>query len=67
MKCPCEKCISYAICNAVLKEMEDPDVVTLSSDANCISLRNYLCNGRSMSTVRKTRVLFNLPPRKWVI
>ena len=64
MKCPCEECISYAICNARLKEMEEPDVVKLSSRVNCVSLRSYVCDGTSMSTIRKTRVLYNLPPRK---
>jgi hypothetical protein len=63
-KCPCKGCISYAICNTKLKEMERPDVVKLSERAKCFDLRDYLYDAPSMLPIRKTRVLFNLSPIK---
>jgi hypothetical protein len=66
MKCPCKECISYAICNAKLKAMEEPDVVKLSVRVKCNSLMDYIYVP-TMHTIRKTRVLFNLPPTKGIL
>ena len=42
MKCPCEECISYAICNSMVKAMNTPDVCQLSIYKNCPDLKVYL-------------------------
>jgi hypothetical protein len=41
-KCPCEECISFAICNARIKEMEDPDVTRFSFNVDCDLLLDYI-------------------------
>jgi len=42
MKCPCEKCISFAICNSIIKDMKVPDVSGLSLDKDCCALKDFL-------------------------
>ena len=42
MKCPCEECISFAICNSIIKDMEVPDVSHLSLDKDCYELKDFL-------------------------
>lgn len=66
MKCPCEQCISYAICNAKLKEMSIPEICTLTKEINCEALKDYIklldqLNVR-YDRIDHTRTLFNLKP-----
>jgi hypothetical protein len=42
MKCPCEECISLAICNAKLKAMVRPEICVLSKVINCNELNKYI-------------------------
>ena len=42
MKCPCKKCISFAICNSIIKDMKVPDVSRLSLDKDCYALKDFL-------------------------
>ena len=42
MKCPCEGCISFAICNSIIKDMKVPDVSWLSLDKDCYALKDFL-------------------------
>ncbi len=63
MKCPCEQCISFAICNAQINSMNIPDVTRHSMDRECESLMQYIrANTRSDngSLVDNTRRLFGL-------
>jgi len=64
MKCPCKGCISYAICNARLKGMDNPDVVKLAFRAGCVNLRSYVQGGHGMANIRTTRLLYGLSPYK---
>ncbi len=41
--CPCVGCVSFAICNSILKAMYTPDITTFSqSNRDCRDLRNFL-------------------------
>ena len=41
--CPCVGCVSFAICNSILKAMWTPDITTFSQkDRNCKDLRDFL-------------------------
>ena len=66
MKCPCEKCICFAICNVRLKEMISPEICQLSQQVECDALKDYI-NLRSRMhknyiRIDYTRGLFNLEP-----
>jgi hypothetical protein len=63
MKCPCEQCISFAICYAKIRELEIPDVVKYSAKRGCRDLRNYVY-GMVKGRVAITRLLFGLPKKK---
>ena len=62
-KCPCEQCISYAICYARIREIEIPDVVMYSGRRKCTDLRDYLFS-KEKDRVMKTRIVFGLPKIK---
>ena len=62
-KCPCEQCISYAICNAQVNSMNIPDVTGYSIERNCEALMQYIkvntrCDNGAL--VDNTRRLFGL-------
>ena len=42
MKCPCEECISLALCNAKLKAKKPQNVSSLPGLVNCSVLHKYL-------------------------
>ena len=42
MKCPCEECISFAICNIEVKGMKPIDVISLALHKNCLALYEFL-------------------------
>jgi len=42
MKCPCEECISFAICNNTIKDMPKPKVKALATVRQCYDLLYYL-------------------------
>ena len=41
-KCPCIECISLAICNAKIKQMDEPDVTRFLTKKKCEDLSTYL-------------------------
>lgn len=41
-KCPCKKCITYAICRVRVREMVNPNVSQLSHISDCQLLKRYL-------------------------
>ena len=41
-KCPCEECISYAICNSIINDMSSPKVRRLVDARDCFDLFHYL-------------------------
>ena len=45
MKCPCEQCISFAICNSIIRDKEVPDVSQHSLDKDCYELQQFLGMG----------------------
>jgi hypothetical protein len=45
MKCPCKECISYAICNSIIRNKEIPDVSQHSLNRNCDDLQHFLGMG----------------------
>lgn len=74
-KCPCKECISFALCNARLKERlnerETPSYLTalhilvLPKLVNCLELQEYLSlkvgsSNRDIERLCKTRDAFNL-------
>ena len=62
MKCPCEECISFAICNSVMKEIMDISHLTIERD--CIILRRYIQEKDSdlyYEKINAARKLYNLP------
>lgn len=42
MKCPCEECISLAICNGIIKSMENPDITRFTIKKKCRDLTDFL-------------------------
>ena len=42
MKCPCEECISFAICKIEVNSMETPDVTQHSMARQCETLMQYI-------------------------
>jgi hypothetical protein len=66
---PCKQCISYAICNARIKQMKKPDVTRFSEDTNCIYLQDYIRLNEPREEyslfncyeIDKARKFFNLP------
>jgi len=69
LNCPCEECISFAICYArIREEFNIPDVVQYSKRRRCKDLRAYLFRSRSSGDTKdnipKTRLLFGLPEKK---
>ena len=69
-KCPCKQCISFAICNSMIKEMVIPDITNHSVFKDCSDLHNYIgANNKDAihtDTHRKeiniTRKIFGVPP-----
>jgi len=67
-KCPCEKCISLAICNNIIRDMPKPEVTRHSERRQCCDLQEYLGvdeeNRRPLyqDQINTTRKLFGLPP-----
>lgn len=62
-KCPCEQCISFAICNAQINSMNIPDVTRHSIERNCEILMEYIkadTRHDNGPLVDKTRKLFGL-------
>ncbi len=62
MKCPCEQCISFAICNSIMKKIED--VTHLSIEKNCSSLSKYVReadNAMYYKKINVARKLYKLP------
>ena len=53
MKCPCEECISLAICNNTIKDMPEPKVRTLAIVRQCHDLFCYLNYEDHMKTPGK--------------
>ena len=48
MKCPCDGCISYAICNAIIKNVTtgvQPSVISLAGEKDCQDLINFISTG----------------------
>ncbi len=45
-KCPCEQCISFAICKVQINDMNMPDVTQFSIARDCETLIEYI-RGRS--------------------
>jgi len=76
IKCPCEECISFAICNAKIKSMHTPDISNFSSMIDCEILSEYIDakplyyvsyeignkKVRYRARVDKTRTLFKISP-----
>ena len=63
MKCPCEQCISFAICNSIMKKVED--VTHLSMEKNCSALSDYVReedNTMYYKKINVARKLYKLPP-----
>ena len=65
-KCPCEECITYAMCNARLKEMTRPEICVLAKEVDCKVLISYI-NLLDQFNIRhdrinRTRIFFNLEP-----
>ncbi len=69
MKCPCEQCISFAICSAKLKAFM-PNVSQYSEIRKCHDLREYLgidvTNRRRLyqDQINTTRKLYGLTPMR---
>jgi len=62
MKCPCEQCISFAICNSMMKKIMD--VSHLSIEKDCSTLRKYIQEEDHTLYFKKVNVarkLYNLP------
>jgi len=62
-KCPCEECISFAICYARIREVEIPDIIQYSAERGCEDLRKYVFDTRGVR-ITETRLLFGLPEKK---
>ena len=48
MKCPCKECISYAICNAIIKNVSigfQPSVISLAEEKDCQDLIKFINPG----------------------
>ena len=45
IKCPCEECISFAICNSIIRDQQVPDVSQFSLDRNCEQLKEFVGMG----------------------
>jgi len=72
MKCPCEGCISYAICNAFKQPFEDHNEVfesefvsELIAERICLDLAEFIEMtdgpwGFSMEKIREVNKVFNL-------
>jgi len=66
MKCPCEECISFAICK--IKALETNDVTHLSVKQKCHTLQEYIhystkelqFSMRTKSKINVARKLFGL-------
>jgi hypothetical protein len=68
MKCPCEECISFAICNAQIKSMGIPSVINHAIYKKCSTLHKFMkLNAEKSFTkfnqteVNYTRMIFKLP------
>jgi hypothetical protein len=62
-KCPCEKCISFAICNSIMKKIMD--VTHLSIERNCSAISKYIKEEDPTSYYKKVNIarkLYKLPP-----
>ena len=65
MKSPCKDCISYAICNVILKRMKNPEITVLSREVDCDVLREYIninTNTINYKRIDNVRELFKLQP-----
>ena len=61
-KCPCEECISFAICNSVMRNIED--VTHLAIERDCTMLSKYVLEEDHNIYFKKiniARKLYNLP------
>lgn len=73
MKCPCEQCISFAICKMELRAFT-PNVSSYSEIRNCHDLQNYLgvhdhkMNRRSLyqHQINVARKLYGLVPMRFL-
>jgi hypothetical protein len=78
MKCPCKECISYAICNSIINDMDSPEVKRLADIRHCLDLFHYLNYekpfeiSRLLSTneaeirINTTRQLYGVDSRGWM-
>lgn len=41
-KCPCEECVSFAICNSTIKDMTVPTIANLSTTRGCNELLEFI-------------------------
>ena len=72
MKIPCKECISFAICNAKIKQMITPDVTRFSMARECDALQSFLRLDKSDSEhyienkleIGYARKFFRLPKLK---
>ena len=67
IKCPCEECISFAICNSNIRKMHRPDVCQHSLSRKCKELQEYISvfaeseSEMDISNIDNTRLIFGLP------
>ena len=67
IKCPCEECISFAICNSSIRIMARPDVCQHSLSRKCKELQAYINiyaeseSEMDLSNIDNTRRIFGLP------
>ena len=66
-KCPCEECITYAMCRAEVRRMPNPNVSQLSDIKQCEPLRKYLrinkphgCESGNEKFIDTARITFGL-------
>jgi len=65
IKCPCEECISFAICNIEIKTYAIPEVCLLSKRVKCDALKDYVgitLQQVNYKEVDNARVIFGLKP-----
>jgi len=67
IKCPCEECISLAICNSSIRKMTKPDVCQYSILRKCEELKMYINfyakseSEMDISNIDNARRVFGLP------
>jgi len=65
IKCPCEECITYAICRVEVRRMINPNVSQLSLIKECELLMKYLRIARDHSCEKGNEKFIDIARRQF--